>query len=263
MSTEVIIGEQLAAFVADDPGNSLAAHGGMVIYDAPLVSFAAADDPLFARLKEPDVVGPHHLLPGEWLAGARSVISYFLPFTEAVRASNRQPGLPSEEWVSARIDGEAFNVAARKMVVAMVERLGGQGIAPALDPRFKIQEVTSNWSERHVGYVAGLGTFGLHRHLITARGSAGRIGSVVTTLELTPTLRSYEDPYEYCLWFKDGSCGNCLDRCSTGALTEGGKDKYVCKHYLEETVMAIFKPRYGCAKCQVAVPCEDSLPADV
>lgn len=262
MSIEAAIGEQLVAFVVGDPGNSLAAHDGMTIYDAPLVSIAAADDPLFARLKEPEVVGPHYLAPAEWLPGARSVISYFLPFTEAVRSSNRQPGLPSSEWVSARIDGEAFNVSARKMLVAMVERLGGQGIAPAIDPRFEVQPVTSNWSERHVGYVAGLGTFGLHRHLITARGSAGRIGSVVTTLALAPTLRSYEDPYENCLWFRDGSCGICLDRCPTGALTEAGKDKYICKHYLEETVWAIFKPRYGCAKCQVAVPCEDALPAD-
>ena len=38
--------------------------------------------------------------------------------------------------------------------------------------------MASTWSERHVAYVSGLGTFGLSGGLITAKGQAVRLGSV-------------------------------------------------------------------------------------
>ncbi len=260
MALEETINKFLIAFVKNDPGNSLVAHGGMRIYDSVIVAFAAADDPLFEKLKEPGVIGPDHLSPPQWLASARSVISYFLPFTKEIRQSNRHPGLPSEEWVSARIDGEEFNRAVRKSLLSLVEKLNGQGVAPALESRFKVKGVTSNWSERHAAYIAGLGTFGLHSHLITAKGCAGRLGSVITSLELAPTARPYNDLHEYCLWFTNGTCGDCIERCPSEALTFEGKDKHACESYLNTEIMPRYKPRYGCAKCQIAVPCEDNIP---
>ena len=71
----------------------------MQIYDPPLLGVARASDPLWEILKEPNVVGPDHLTPKEWLPEANSVISYFLPFTEEIRSSNRLEGLPSKEWL--------------------------------------------------------------------------------------------------------------------------------------------------------------------
>lgn len=254
------ISKQFTTFVNNAASNTLAAHGGIPIYDSPLIAFAAADDPLFEKLKEPGVIGPEHLSPREWLANARSVISYFLPFTKQIRQSNRAPGLPSAEWVAARIDGEAFNNEARRHLVALVEELGGQGVAPALEPQFQMKEVASNWSERHVAYIAGLGTFGLHRHLITGKGCAGRLGSVVTSLELVPTKRPYKDLYDYCLWFANGTCGDCIEHCPSKALTFEGKDKHACRVYLFTEVLPRFKPGYGCGKCQVNLPCEDAMP---
>ena len=73
--------------------------------------------------------------------------------------------------------------------------LQGQGylaVAPVISEAFVIhwegvdQAPRSTWSERHVAYAAGLGTFGLSRGLITARGIAMRCGSVVTDLPATP-----------------------------------------------------------------------------
>lgn len=257
---EKIIRQHLIDFVNSDRRNSLVAHGGMTIYDSPLVAFAAADDPLFEQLKQPDVVGPEHLSPREWLPGARSVISYFLPFTKEVRRSNRVPGLPSEEWVSSRIDGEVFNDALRRSLVALIQEMGAQGVAPVLDPRFKVKSVVSNWSERHVAYIAGLGTFGLHKGLITTKGCAGRFGSVVTSLELIPTPRPFTTHFQYCPWLTDGKCGVCIERCPSGAITLEGKNKLICKNYLDKEILPKFKPRYGCAKCQIAVPCEQRIP---
>lgn len=50
----------------------------------------------------------------------------------------------------------------------------------------------SRWSERHVAYISGLGTFGLSDALITPLGKAMRCGSVVARVKIQPTARSYE-----------------------------------------------------------------------
>jgi hypothetical protein len=40
-------------------------------------------------------------------------------------------------------------------------------------------DLTSNWSVKHAAYVAGLGTFGLSRNLISKRGAAIRCGEIM------------------------------------------------------------------------------------
>jgi epoxyqueuosine reductase len=304
MQRDEFIKGTLAGFVETDSRNGLKAHGGMTIYDPPLIAVAAADDPWFEKFKAPEIIGPHFLPPGEWLAGAQSVIAYFLPFSETVRDSNRLPGLPSEEWVSARIDGERFNDLVRTFMIGVLKGMGGDALAPVVDHRFTTlplvrnprrihcrldadacgagadlppspsllqcpalgagqyanEAMTSNWSERHVAFVAGLGTFGLHKGLIGEKGCAGRYGSVVTTVPLTPTLRKYVHPYEYCPYVMEGSCGACIRRCPSGAIRENGKDKEVCNSYIENEVRALYVTRWGCAKCNLNVPCESGIP---
>ena len=61
---------------------------GMKIYEEPLFGVAAADSPLFVQFRTPGVVHPEAFLPADWLEGAKSVISFFLPFTDAVKRSN-------------------------------------------------------------------------------------------------------------------------------------------------------------------------------
>ena len=90
----------------------------MQIYEEPLVGIAAADDPLFTgEFKEPQVIGEHFRVPEAWVPGAASVVSLFLPFTEAVRASNRtrddipyDPTITNQRcsalWLHARIEGQ-------------------------------------------------------------------------------------------------------------------------------------------------------------
>lgn len=260
MDYQATIRAELEKFVGENPMNSLAAHGGERIYDAPLVGFASADDPVFEILKDPTVIGPHHKMPSEWLPGARTVVSYFLPFTSFVRKSNYIEGMPSEEWVSARIDGEAFNNAVRKHLMGILERLGSKAMVPALTRDFAITNRRSNWSERHAAYTAGLGTFGLSHSLITERGTAGRYGSAITTLEITPTPREAKTIHDACPFLVSGECGVCIARCPSQAITEKGKDIAVCAAYLDDVVKPKFAPRYGCAKCQTNVPCEFERP---
>lgn len=242
-------------FVKNSPLNSVEEMGIRKIYDAPIVGFASAQDPLFKKLKAPNVVGYHHMMPQEWMPEAQTVISYFLPFSKHIRHRNAKPGLPAVEWVYGRIEGEQLNDALRKFIVRTLEEKGGKALAPVHDPRFEVVDKRSNWSERHVAFIAGLGTFGLSKSLITKKGCAGRYGSVITSLKMKPTPRNYTQVYEYC-----NMCGDCITRCPSKAIQKEGKDTGVCSQYLDNEIKPRFAPRYGCGKCQTAVSCECAIP---
>lgn len=71
---------------------------GMKIFEAPIFAFGSANDEYFTLLKQPSAIGEHFMLPNEWLPQARTVISFFLPFSEAVKMGNRRDkSWPSEE----------------------------------------------------------------------------------------------------------------------------------------------------------------------
>lgn len=224
------------------------------LWDLPLVGVASADDPLWETFKSPDAVGSHHLTPREWLPGAKSVISYFLPYTARIREANRIKEVTATEWLYGRWEGEQFSEALRKIIVNLLEKAGYHAVAPALDTRHEVVELRSNWSERHVAFAAGLGTFSLSRSLITKLGSAGRCGSVITDLILTPTPRAYTDINEYCT-----NCRVCAKRCPPQAFTESYKDNAICMVHIRKEKER-YNPRYGCAKCQAGVPCESRIP---
>jgi len=245
---------KIANFVETSELNFIADLDGMQIYENPIIGVAASDDPLWKTLKEPSVVGPHHRTPRDWMPGAKSVISYFLPFSEAVRKSNRTKGMPSKEWLYGRWEGELFNNALRSFIVESIEDQGYKAVAPVLEEEFKLVNHRSNWSERHVAFIAGLGTFSISYSLITNKGTAGRFGSVVIDKKLEPNKREYTELMEYC----DG-CGTCISRCPSSALTHEGKDKERCSNFLNK-VLKRNNPRYGCGKCQTAVPCEFENP---
>ncbi len=252
-------------FVQSDPGNRLRPQeGSLRIYDAPLLGFASAADPLFEKFKQPDIIGDIFMGPGEWLPGAKSIVSFYLPNAKAIRDSNRKMVVPSLEWVGARIEGQAFVMAACRFLAGFMESLGGQILIPASDKRFRVAKVVSNWSERHAAFAAGLGTFGLHKGLITKKGTAGRFGSVITTLELVPSTREYESQFEYCPFLMRNKCGACIKRCHVDSITTAGKDKMICSDFLDNVNMPMFSTpeqrRYGCGKCNISVPCEAGIP---
>lgn len=241
-------------FADISPLNYIPDLENMRLFDAPLMGVANADNPMFSSLKNPEIVGPHHLLPADWLPSAASVVSYLLPFTLQVRTSNRDQGLPSIEWLYGRIEGEQFNQALMRFISEMLISNSFQAVAPALDSRLSLTEMRSNWSERHVAFTAGLGTFSLNCSLITQRGAAGRFGSIVTDLKLNPTPAAYTGFMENC-----SRCGLCIKRCPPGAIDENGKNHQICSDYLTKMVIR-FNPRYGCGKCQTGVPCEACIP---
>lgn len=236
---------------------------GLKIYDLPIIGVAHADDPCFLELKKPEAIGPHFRVPTDWLPQAKSVISFFLPYTKEVRASNRTPReWPSLQWLHGRYEGQLLLNKLGSQLESQLKTNGYATVVPSQTEDFRIgvggeseEAFTCNWSERHIAYVCGLGTFGLSKGLITKRGMAGRFGSIVTELELEADERQYKDIYEYC-----SMCGACISRCPAEAISlEGGKDHHPCSDFLK-AVIAKHKPRYACGKCQVAVPCEESIP---
>ena len=253
------------------PVNDKQEFDNVRLFDSPVVAFASAKDPLFAELKKKDVIGPNHMSPEEWLPGAKTVITYFYPLSEEIRSSNRKAGLPSKMWLAGKASAEVFIYNTGIALTNFLAGHGASSVVPDTDHRFKMVRdgniTKPSWSERHVGYVAGLGTFGLHKSLITEKGSAGRLGSVITTLELTPTVRPYKGKNDYCPYFVNGSCVACIDRCPAHAVNKnGGEQVVLCSKYTKEVVGPSIAPtpyKNGCGKCLTAAPCEIGVPAGI
>ena len=83
-SNEIIT--SVIQFTQESPGNYISEeiailpeYTGMKIFDTPIFAFGSTDDDLYQRYLSPDVIGNHFLPPQEWLPGAKTVISCFLP----------------------------------------------------------------------------------------------------------------------------------------------------------------------------------------
>jgi len=265
-------------FIATSPYNTLRNQTKDPAWEDALIGFASGADQIWQQYKE--YVGPFHWTPWEVFnqhcraekadTEELTVISWVLPQREAVRKANRRTKkYPSEAWARVRIYGEEFNVALRRHVADSLSQLGYAAIAPMLVSNWTIVKsarfsYASSWSERHVAHAAGLGTFGLCDGLITARGKAVRLGSVVAKIGIETTFRPYSDHHAYCLFFAEGTCGKCIDRCPVRAITKTGHDKEKCRRHLvrsrEYVKKAYVFEGYGCGLCQVGVPCEAGIP---
>ncbi len=277
------IGSEVQTYVMQDEGNRLGRLDGSPIFEEPVVGFVSGSDPIFLQLKE--VIGRFHLTPQEVMEyGANKkgvpisdnkeagVISYILPISAETRRENADmEKRPSERWSHTRLFGEEFNKNLSRHLVSLVEDRGYLAVAPGTeDSLFKTLDdervgKTSNWSQRHIAYAAGLGTFGLSDGLITARGKAHRAGSVVVNYPLeSPEERA--GLHDYCLFYRNKSCRACAERCPVDAITGEGHDKEKCAKFVfgqEDFVIKNYGiDIYGCGLCQTGVPCESGIPLD-
>ncbi|MCF8074038.1 MAG: hypothetical protein K9K66_10730 [Desulfarculaceae bacterium] len=268
----------ISDFLDTSPLNDMANQAHDRAWDDALVGFASGADPIWQQYKE--YVGPFHWTPWEVFnqhhpgdpvtAEELTVISWVLPQRQMVREANRKcRKYPAEEWARIRIFGEKCNAALRTHVAQTLTQAGHPALAPMLVSNWTVVTserfgYASSWSERHAAHAAGLGTFGLCDGLITARGKALRVGSVVAKVSVPPTPRPYSGHHAYCSFFVDGSCGKCIDRCPVHAISPAGHDKVRCREHL--AVSRKYVPEkfgfdgYGCGLCQVGVPCEDRIP---
>ena len=217
---------------------------------APLVRYASAHDPLFGELKR--IVRPTHATPQDLVDGAESVIVWFLPFEREIPRGNRPGRYASDGWTDAYVE---TNGLVRSIAQRLADGLAERGHRSAVLPpthNFDTETLMSDWSHKHVGYIAGMGQFGLHQMLITPAGSAGRLGSLPTTAVLEPSPRSLRPAR---LWTLDQSCTACVDYCPVSALSLDGRfDRHACWNFCLEN-----KDHNGradaCGKCLSVVPC--------
>jgi epoxyqueuosine reductase QueG len=268
-------------FIDNSPENTLQKWDNEKAWDRALVGFSSGADPIFEDYK--DHVGPFYMTPWEVFVltfkdptvkpEELTVISWVLPHREAVKADNRlETVYPAERWARARIMGQEVIEKLQRHVVATLDAEGIKAVAPCLTPQFSHRispkyGFAGTWSERHAAYASGLGTFGLCDAMITPVGKAMRTASVVARIQIPPTPRPYKHHREYCLFYTEGTCGVCMDRCPVRAISEKGKDKWTCINHLYPTTSDYvtynfgFKG-YGCGLCQTGVPCESKIPTN-
>jgi len=205
----------------------------------PLVGFASPSDSLFLRLKE--VVRPSHTLPQDLLPTAKTVVAYFLPFEDYIQESNAKEGLfASRSWAVAYIETNCLIRDLGTYLEALFERKGYQAVSTQVTHNYDQEILLSDWSHRHVAFIAGLGRFGLNRWLITQEGCCGRLGSLVTEASLSPSPRPMK---EFCLRFAGYECSACIDKCTFGAL-----------------FVSDLETSDVCGKCGCGLPCSTTNP---
>jgi len=271
--------DKIVSFVESSKENSLRDKRSEKARESPLVGFSKGTDPLYPTIKKQ--IGDfywtpinifYHTFPDLPVEFEKvNVVCWILPQTHRTKKQNRkQDRYASESWVRSRLFGEQFNHLLRQRVVNVLTRAGYHALAPANPDLEKWWEhpthgYVSRWSERHVAFVSGLGTFGLSDGLITPLGMAVRIGSVVTNAPLQPTTRPYTDIHQYCRFYNNShKCEKCMRRCPTGAITPKGHDKIKCRQYIRQ-IAPEFAKKYkldqlACGLCQTKVPCESKIP---
>lgn len=252
------------------------------MWEAPLTGVAAGDDEYFDFLK--NHIGDFHWNPLDAFQlkyGANSgtaprdlrVVSMAFPQTMETKQTQLAETLcPSKNWLVSRGEWEPLLKIFSGRLVAALEALGIRSVSIDLQPEFSVVKtgplgIASKWSHRHYAYAAGLGTFGLSEGLITEKGKAVRFTSLIIEAPVEVTIRQYAGPYDWCLYYKNGSCGKCIARCPAQAISFEGHDKNACLDY-EDYFEANLWPEgldrknyiIGCGLCQVGIPCQDKRP---
>jgi ferredoxin len=272
-------------------------YGGGRIFSQPMIGVAQGNDPIFFKFKES--VGYEHYTPLEmWLASGQKqvpasnlyTLSIVFPFTDEIRKESITPislpkiTLPAEIYSLARNYAKDFRNYIMEETVKFFQNEGYNAISGKLSDAYTIvakKDFYSTWSENHVAFAAGLGTFGLHEGLITELGCNIRLASVITNAPLEVTPRRSDEPYANCLYFAKGTCRECALNCPANAITEKGYDKTKCNKYRNKVARDMvprLKPilksysrrinwKYkahnypvGCELCQFGVKCMDKNP---
>lgn len=191
------------------------------------------------------------------------MLVFFLPFQEEIIKSNIEGIESSREWDIANIETNNLIIDINKHLYEKITQMGYT--STILPPTYNYDEekLISDWSHRHVGYIAGIGTFGINNMLITEQGCCGRMGSIITNMPLTPTTRLKQ---ENCLYKYNGTCKKCIDNCVVNAITANKEYPFVDKESCNNQIYNNNIPQYpigsgdACGKCMCNTPCSSKNP---
>ena len=227
----------------------------------PLLACGAVDD-RFEILKE--VAFREHLLPRDLLGTARTVIVFFIPFKKGLIKENKKGDRPCRNWGVAYVQ---TNDLISRVSSALGALLSQHGFKSSLTPathNFDEVHLMARWSHKHLGHLVGLGRFGIHRMLITPMGCAGRLGSLVTEVELGD--HPLVETAEACLTRAGKECGKCLEACPVNALEKNDFARSRCWERLKENRRSLDsfsdlpESTHVCGKCAAMMPCSFENP---
>ncbi len=231
--------------------DTITANPNHELFDEPIIGYASAHDPMYDQLDE--IIKTPQLHPTDFLENAQTVIVYFLPITATTVDTIQGEKVLSQEWSNSYTHGnDILGVVASNLETGLSQK----GITVKSEPptfvngTYDSENLTSKWAHKSSAVIAGVGTFGLNHLIITKKGTAGRLGSVITDAFITPTK-----PYEnsLCLYYKNGTCRQCVERCPSGALNvDGSFDRFRCNAYLDGKNISDFEQ--GCGMCSSG-PC--------
>ncbi len=216
-------------------------------FRTPIVGYASAKDPMYESLDE--IIGAPQLHPREMLEGAKTVVVFFLPFSKEVTETIKGTNKIVKDWSRNYTLANEILADIGEQLKVTLEKQGIKVVTEPPTENFDEIDLTAKWSHKSSAVIAGIGTFGLNRLLITSKGTAGRLGSVIIDKELSPSSRPQSS---HCLYYKNGRCKVCVDQCPVGALTEEGYDRFRCNAYLDGK--NIHDLEQGCGMCSSG-PC--------
>ena len=125
-----------------------------------------------------------------------------LPFEDSIGYRNEKGHDPDPIWITAYIETNQLFSALNDFLIDLCKKWGYSAITPTPAGMVDKEHIYSNWSQRHVAYAAGLGTFGLNNMLITDQGTCGRFYSLITNLPVEPDqpLREGRCLRKMCCW---------------------------------------------------------------
>ncbi len=217
---------------------------GLDLYEKPLLKITGTGNYYIKNLKT--IAHPGHMLPEDLLPGAKSVFAYFLPFKEDIVKNNRPGMYASKKWAQAYV---ATNRLLTRIAEDISRDLGKEGIRCSWAKpthNFDEEQLISFWSHKHVAFACGLGSFGKNGLLITKKGCAGRIGTLVSDWDpgFLPGDTGEFKPFYQC----PPKCNYCINNCPAGALGSTGLDKKACYSFLLENA-ELYKELGLCDVC--------------
>lgn len=224
--------------------NSVSDNIYITKYRDPLIGYADAKNPLFNKLKE--VCHPEHLLPSDLLENVKTVVAYFLPFTEELVLANQGHSYVSPKWALAYVE---TNSLIQDINNKISDELREKGVAVntiQTAQKFDAKKIMSNWSHRHAAYIAGLGTFGINNLLITDKGCAGRIGTFVIDYKIKASPIKNK---ELCLSKQGEICTYCIDVCPVSAFEDERFARENCYNYLKNVAKHFIDIDLECDCC--------------
>lgn len=269
--------DALGAFLASSDAECMRSIAGGRVFRSPIGAGQPADSPSFAEVARRV---PGHLTPSDAFqrvhpdsnAAPLSVLSTALPIAETIVAHNAAAqGAPSDSWFDQRWKAPKIFDIAEPFVLEYFAARGVRAVFVPSRDFFAFRKTDagapfSNWSERHIAWASGLGTFGIHGGMITNEaGAAHRLMSYIVECELAPIAHVSEDPFGNCLHRAEGGCGECIPRCPAAAITpEHGHDVPRCMAQCGANA-EICEQRLGhrtgaCALCMAGVPCSTQNP---